>query len=63
MTTEAWIDASEGVRIHVDQFDDRVWFSLRNDSASMRVIISKESAKELVQALNNVINHIETVEQ
>jgi hypothetical protein len=55
---EIVIKASSG-SVFVDQFDERVWVSIHVDSGSARAILSVEQAREMVEAINNVIAKVQ----
>lgn len=50
-------------RINVDTFDDGVWLAINMNRSSARTVLTKDEAKELIDALNKIVNHLETVEQ
>lgn len=54
---EIVIKASSG-SVFVDQFDERVWVSIHVDGGSARAILSVEQAREMVEAINNVIKAV-----
>jgi hypothetical protein len=44
--------------VFVDQFDDDVWLSVRADKGAAHGTLTKDQAKELIAALNRIVEAV-----
>jgi hypothetical protein len=51
------IKTVDGDRVNVSQFDDGVWLSIQVSGGSAYTTMTVAQAKELLEALQTIINH------
>lgn len=56
------IKARDNNTVYVNPFDDDVWMSIYGKDGSYRIIMTKEQAQQLVDALQSVIGTREIAE-
>lgn len=54
---EITIKTTYSDRVNVSDFDDGVWLSIQVSGGSAYTTLTKEQAKELLEALQTVIDH------
>lgn len=56
LSVNIYTDKKRREYIHVDEFDDDIWFRCQVRQASVHLVMTKESAKELIDALQALVD-------